>query len=190
LKLANESHGLSRKGFTREAAERMLHYAWPGNVRELRNVVQSTAVLGKGSYLTVEDLPSELTDPGHEARPLPMAYGEQGQYPGGSGDPLLAHTLFSLAADLKEVLRRLDQLEARMSGVSPSGSDPEHWRKDASVAEVTPIKVDVSGDLESAEKTVIQASLSQNGGNRRQTAEQLGISERTLYRKLRRYGLG
>jgi len=190
LKLANENHGLSRKGFTREASERLLHYAWPGNVRELRNVVQSTAVLGKGNYLTVEDLPSELTDPGHEARPLPMAYGGQGQYPGGAADPLLAHTLFSLASDLKEVLRRLDQLEARMSGVAPKDSDPEHWRKDASVAEVTPIRVDLSGDLESAEKTVIQASLSQNGGNRRLTAEQLGISERTLYRKLRRYGLG
>ncbi len=77
-----------------------------------------------------------------------------------------------------------------MSGVAGKAEGPEHWRKDASVAEVTPIRVDVSGDLESAEKTVIQASLNQNGGNRRQTAEQLGISERTLYRKLRRYGLG
>ena len=190
LKLANETHGLARKGFTREASERLLHYAWPGNVRELRNVVQSSAVLGKENYLTVEDLPSELREPGREVRPLPMAYGDQGPYGGGASDPFLAHTLFALATDLKEVLRRLERLEARLGGAAPQSKDSEHWGTEAPVAEVTPIRVDVSGDLESAEKTVIQASLGQNGGNRRLTAEQLGISERTLYRKLRRYGLG
>jgi DNA-binding NtrC family response regulator len=45
------------------------------------------------------------------------------------------------------------------------------------------------GDLASAEKAMIAAALRQNEGNRKRAAEQLGIAERTLYRKLRRYGL-
>jgi len=46
------------------------------------------------------------------------------------------------------------------------------------------------GDLQSAEKALISAALHNSAGNRRQAAERLGISERTLYRKLKLYGLG
>jgi two-component system, NtrC family, response regulator HydG len=45
-------------------------------------------------------------------------------------------------------------------------------------------------DLASAEKALIEATLRQFDGNRRRTAAQLGIGERTLYRKLKQYGLG
>jgi DNA-binding NtrC family response regulator len=57
-------------------------------------------------------------------------------------------------------------------------------------AEFTPLHPDAPVDLAGAEKALIAAVLQQHAGNRRHTAEQLGISERTLYRKLRRYGLG
>jgi len=46
------------------------------------------------------------------------------------------------------------------------------------------------GDLQSAEKALIAAALEATGGNRRRAARRLGISERTLYRKLKHYELG
>jgi DNA-binding NtrC family response regulator len=187
LAQANETHGLRRRGFTREAMEWMMRYRWPGNVRELRNVVQSMAVMGRGEYLGREDLPPDLTQDAQEGRPLPATYG-----PGraeGTQDPLLAHTLMALLNDMKEVLRRLERLEARLGGVPGAGA-ARSWGEAADLAEVTPVGADLPQDLEGAEKAMIQAALRHFRGNRRKAAEQLGISERTLYRKLKRYGLG
>ena len=60
---------------------------------------------------------------------------------------------------------------------------------EAQDAEFDPVVSEMPGDLASAEKAMIAAALRQNDGNRKRAAEQLGIAERTLYRKLRRYGL-
>jgi transcriptional regulator of acetoin/glycerol metabolism len=46
-----------------------------------------------------------------------------------------------------------------------------------------------AGDLQTAERALIQAALQAAAGNRRRAAERLGISERTLYRKIKGYGL-
>jgi len=55
--------------------------------------------------------------------------------------------------------------------------------------EFSPLGGEEGGDLQAAERTLIQQALRATGGNRRQAAERLGISERTLYRKLKHYGL-
>ena len=54
----------------------------------------------------------------------------------------------------------------------------------------SPLTDDQAGDLQTAEKSLIESALKTTGGNRRQAADRLGISERTLYRKIKLYGLG
>ena len=106
---------------------------------------------------------------------------------------LLTSTLLGLMADVRHILEalhdlqtRMERLESRMAGRVPPQSD---WEDLASDAEFTPLHPEVASDLRSAERSLIQAALRQCGGNRRKTAEQLGISERTLYRKLKEYDL-
>jgi transcriptional regulator with PAS, ATPase and Fis domain len=53
----------------------------------------------------------------------------------------------------------------------------------------SPLQGEKAGDLQTAERTLIESALRQAGGNRRQAADRLGISERTLYRKIKLYGL-
>ncbi|WP_372725863.1 sigma-54-dependent transcriptional regulator [Novipirellula sp.] len=58
---AAESCGREIEGFDREAIAALQSYGWPGNVRQLENIVERAVLLGRGSILTVEDLPPEVT---------------------------------------------------------------------------------------------------------------------------------
>ncbi len=61
LREATETCGREISGFDRAAMEVLEGYAWPGNIRQLENVVERAVLLSRGSQLTVEDLPTELT---------------------------------------------------------------------------------------------------------------------------------
>jgi DNA-binding NtrC family response regulator len=67
LREAAEACGREVEGFDAEAMERLQTYAWPGNIRQLENVVERAVLLARGSRLTMEDLPPELSGrSGHE----------------------------------------------------------------------------------------------------------------------------
>jgi DNA-binding NtrC family response regulator len=60
LKRVSEEAGKPVEGFTPDAIAVLQRHSWPGNVRELQNVIERAVLLGKGSYVSVEDLPSHL----------------------------------------------------------------------------------------------------------------------------------
>ena len=111
---------------------------------------------------------------------------------------LWTSTLLALAADVRRLVDRVDDLSKRISRLegpvvqSPTDRDPQPsgWTGNADDADFVPIQPEGTGDLASAERAMIQATLRQVRGNRRKAAQQLGISERTLYRKLKEYGVG
>ena len=182
LEEARRRHGLAPKGLTREAMERLLQYAWPGNVRELRNVIASMAVLGRGEYLSYADLPPELRS-SHGAPPLPVAVANAQ----GANPEAVWTGLMGLMAEMHRLHARLDRIELRL-GLDAAQAPLRPVGDVTSEAEYVPVSGD-GGGLAAAERAMIESMLRQEGGNRRRTAKQLGISERTLYRKLREYGL-
>jgi DNA-binding NtrC family response regulator len=200
LRSAARRHGLKIRGFTRAAMGALLRYAWPGNVRELRNVVDASAVLARGEHIEVGDLPEEVRGTSLDA-PTVLPVRHAGGYAGeGAADPHLAdRTMLRILAELQRLADRIDDLAERLEEIqSPMGRDvgrlePEEvaglrWQE-AQDAEFDPVVSEMPADLATAEKAMIAAALRQNDGNRKRAAEQLGIAERTLYRKLRRYGL-
>ncbi len=84
LQEAGETSGRDIDGFDSEAMKVMQAYAWPGNVRQLENVVERAVLLARGSQLTIEDLPPELTgrpgnsfDSGQTSAPgMPVSMGD------------------------------------------------------------------------------------------------------------------
>jgi DNA-binding NtrC family response regulator len=199
LEEVNRQHGFRHRGFTVEAMKRLRGHAWPGNVRELRNVVSAMSVMSRGEFLGEDDLPTDFYDHARDGAYYPVPAGSVYGGEGGPADQLLTSTLLQILSDMKDILRRLDRIEERLpaSAVGPARGEldlDEGMRVPtgdltAAEAEFTSLAGEAPGDLPSAERALIDASLRQYAGNRRKAAEQLGISERTLYRKIQKYGL-
>ena len=60
LRMYGIEHNKEKFGITDETLEYMERYSWPGNVRELENVIERAVLLSKGSYITLDDLPSSI----------------------------------------------------------------------------------------------------------------------------------
>jgi len=195
LRRENERYDLHVKGLSRATEQAFLDYDWPGNVRELLNTISSLVVLKQRGMIEVEDLPAEMRlGVSDESRFLPVAL-DQGDTMGVDLG-LLAGTLLELRQDIKEIKAMLvrgdnvsvarDNWPGGQAPLRHSGSVVETFSADNSYG---PLQEARSGDLQTAEHSLIEAALATTGGNRRQAAERLGISERTLYRKIKHYGL-
>ena len=133
------------------------------------------------------DLPTELLhgDAGAIAPYLPIAVGTP--QAGALDLALLTSTLLELRQEMREIKALLQGRIAGVPGRIPvDGGVVETF---ASEAGYSPVPGDELGDLQTAERTLIESALLAAGGKRRQAAERLGISERTLYRKIKQYGL-
>ena len=191
----NERHGLHVRGLTRAAEQVLVDYDWPGNIRELRNTISSVVVMKQRGMIDVKDLPGEFLHGGGDSfLPVPMAMANNSNIDLG----VLATGILELRHDIQEVKNLLQDLlgQTGRGGRWPSHDD---GRIDplGKVEETfsagngfSPLDEEQGGDLQTAEKALIEAALKASGGNRRQAAQRLGISERTLYRKIKVYGLG
>jgi DNA-binding NtrC family response regulator len=183
----NGKHGFNVRGIARPALELLMNYAWPGNVRELRNLVSSIVVLKRSGMIEAVDLPTEILDGGSIHRStLPVPLHRTGQ----SFDlELLATTLLEMRQELREIKAMLGgRLDPPLRHGQPVYGTPvvETFVGETGYSTEPALG---QGDLESAERSLIEQALRNTGGRRREAAERLGVSERTLYRKLRKYGL-
>jgi DNA-binding NtrC family response regulator len=188
LEQENLRHGLSLRGLSKPALRVLEQYGWPGNIRELRNVVSSLVVLKQAGMIEADDLPEDLVDAVAHTGSSPHMPVTLGQAPReGLEMEIITRTLWELRNDIKEIKARL-----LGEGHSPAWQESVSGRvvdTYAGESGYSTEPIHEGGDLQSAERTLIEAALRATGGRRRQAAERLGISERTLYRKIRKYGL-
>ena len=186
LEQENRELGFSLRGVARPALDLLSAYPWPGNVRELRNAIRSMAVFKQTGMIQTSDLPEEILTgraPGHTPNlpvPLPtMSAGRETE--------LIMATLLEMREDIKRI-------KSALGGGGPvQGPFGFDGRVVDTFAGETGYSIDPvggDGDLESAERALIEQALRATGGKRRLAAERLGISERTLYRKLKKFDLG
>ncbi len=154
------------------ALELLMKYDWPGNVRQLRNFAdRMLALKGKGLVET-DDVEGFLDEQYIGARNLPVSTGKTIEE---AGHELIYHAILSLGNEVR-MLR--DLITAHLPSDSQSADSDE-----------SP-PAGEAGSLEAMEEDMIRAVLVQTDGNRREAARILGLGERTLYRKLKKYQLG
>ena len=195
------SNEILYRGFMPDAIRVMKQYDWPGNIRELKNFVEKIMVLEKGERITVDmvnrELNDVLLDSVSDNVQLPIAINRSSEQ---AEIDIILRQLFLLRQDT-ELIRNLiaGDKESNMLEVNPTISNDSMKVispiPDSSM-EVTEdgqplIRDDAIGEIlmKNLEKEAIIRTLRFYNNNRRKTSKSLGISERTLYRKIEDYNL-
>ena len=196
------SNEILYRGFMPDAVRIMKQYDWPGNVRELKNFVEKIMVLEKGERITSEMVSRELEDvlnePILDNLKLPIAVNKT---TGQAEIDIILRQLFSLKQDT-EIIRTIlssDNNDTSILSVNPIIQNDNlkiiNPINDKAL-EVTEdgqplIRDDAIGEIrmKDLEKEAIIRTLRFYNNNRRKTARSLGVSERTLYRKIEDYKL-
>ncbi len=191
-------------GISADAMHILMSYTWPGNVRELRNLIESMVVLSPGREIGPADIPRQIRE-GGGARFLPVHVGHVVRGAAGAeGRELefLVRSMLELRLQVEELRRRMDddtrepggwlgEVQPPVAIGSGDGARATATAIEPPGQELPPSVVTLRSGMTMAEieRVAIEAALRDTGGNRRKAAEILDIGERTLYRKLRDYGI-
>ena len=180
-------------------------YKWPGNIRQLKNVAEQICIISQERNITAEALIQfGITDDSNTGRGLVLAnQASPGQHTYENEREWLVHALTSLGKEVKE-------LKEMINNQQTIHQQPTHILQDAEFsvapqyepAPVTHINLPSESiqnaveyveptprSMKEVEEMQIKEALQRNHFNRSRTAKELGISERTLYRRIKDYGL-
>ncbi len=196
-----------------EEARRILdNYEWPGNVRQLKNITEQLSVIEKDRIVTADIMKKYLPD--YYPNKLPAIYNKRviDEKTFSSEREILYKVLFDMKNDmnnLKKLVHEIVQKGANQDNIQEESenliqdieqnispvinqnnpSQQRFQKKTNSTIEDTEEFVEESLSLEDKEKELIQKALEKHNGKRKYAAQELGISERTLYRKIKEYDI-
>jgi transcriptional regulator with PAS, ATPase and Fis domain len=155
---------------TSDAMELLINYNWPGNIRELKNVIESAIALNRNGILDIDSFTPLLSFAVKEdsLRNLPIHINR-------TAEDLDREMIYRALIDIKKDLIDLKQIALR--------NEPDVKVYNTAITEDEPLS------LEELEKRAISNALTTTKHNKRKAAKLLNISERTLYRKIKDYGL-
>lgn len=209
-----EKYKLPKVTLTDDAKVLMMKYKWPGNVRQLKNVTEQMSVLSKERVVDSQILEQYIPqDP--ESTQLATIQ-KAGAHSYESEREILYKILYELRGNVAELKRDLNSLRKQMNETTPAtGTEslidkktlplPAHegrfgtgittirgaQQRHEDVVEAVAEEISDMGtmNLNDLGKQMVEKALERNMGNRKKAAAELGISDRTLYRRIKQYGL-
>jgi len=189
------NNDMAYRGFVPEAIRLMKNHLWKGNIRELKNFVESIIVLEKGERITSEMVAMQLGNKQSDASKNDALPVLTNQPTDTAERELILRQLFLLRQDVEFLKQLATPSQSGVDNINPSMIEAEndqivsnlHIDEDSEFF----IKNSSIGDMmiEDLEKEAIIRTLKFFSNNRRASAKSLGMSERTLYRKINQYGL-
>ena len=178
---------------TEEATEVLKAYYWQGNVRQLKNVAMQISLIEERREISAEVLSHYL--PAHQMNRGLAIVNQQAQQEIPMEDlkmlynvvAILKHKVDVLESQMQQMPRYTDEVVPYNPVTTASVSSSEGGDKIPDEPEEVDSLVEVK--MTDVQKETIRKSLVRNKGNRKATAAELGLSERTLYRKIKEYSL-
>ena len=176
-----------------DAMEILKNYAWPGNIRQLKNFVAQISVIEKERNISSETLNNYIPQKTTNEK-IPILFeGENGGEL--SEREILYKVLFDMKKDLTELKKITSDLMQKEGKTNETSTKIFDDLEDGNVTLIPnkntdeAINVPQNLSLFQQEKILIERALEKHKGKRKYTAEELGISERTLYRKIKEFDL-
>lgn len=210
-----EKYKLPKITLDDEAKQVMLKYKWPGNVRQLKNITEQMSVIAEKRVIDREEI-LRFIPQDTESTELALVDKGQGSHSYESEHKILYKILYELRGNVCDLRRDLNnvrkQLEtyreleetAHYRHLATEGAQtlpattqdafrPDDKEVEDAVAEeiqeTRPQKEEESLNLNDNQRQMVVRALERNNGNRKKAAQELGISDRTLYRRIKEYGL-
>ena len=212
-----ETYHLPKITLTEDAKAMMLRYKWPGNVRQLKNITEQMSVLSTEREIDAKALTQFIPEDPESTELAPIS--KNGSHSYESEREILYKILYELRGNVSDLRQEMANLRKQLDETQRLNSVGGFNAKLSSVAneeehlpasEVHPVVrhhavtlnplpiVDAEAEeiaepkslnLNDFERKMVVEALEKNGGNRKKAARDLGISDRTLYRRIRQYGL-
>ena len=193
-----EKYHLPKITLTTDAKQLLLRYKWPGNVRQLKNITEQMSVLSEAREIDAAML-EQFIPSGPESTML-ATISTNGNHSYESEREILYKILYELRGnvsdlrrDMNSLRKQLDENQAINAKVAEIATAPPLPVTRSSLpveeAEAEEISEPETLNLNDLGRQMLEKALERNGGNRKKAAQELGISDRTLYRKLKQYGL-
>lgn len=199
-----EKYGMNRITLTDEAKAIMLRYKWPGNVRQLKNITEQMSVLSTTRVIDAETL-SKFIPQDKESTQLATTT-PTGSHSYESEREILYKILYELRGNVSDLRREMTNLRKQIDdnrtldnfaaaqqvhALQPATFSPYQDVEAEEIRENSSTQHDDNESLNLSDigRQVVEKALERNGGNRKKAALELGISDRTLYRRIKQYGL-
>ena len=199
-----EKYRMDKVVLTEEDKQMLMRYKWPGNIRQLKSITEQLSVLSTERLITPAIL-SRFIPQDQETTQLATLHSE-GDHSFENEREILYKILFELRSNVNEMRREMSTLKKQMEDVKVSGQPGAAPLPTTHLAPIQPVSA-INPAMEDAEaeeyvepepenlnvndwsRQALEKALLRNGGNRKKAALELGISDRTLYRRLKQYGL-
>ena len=204
----SEKYKMDRVTLTDEAKQMLMRYKWPGNIRQLKSVTEQISIFSKERLITPEIL-AKFIPQDQDTTQLATIHHENSDHSFENEREILYKILFELRGNVNDMRREMRTLKKQIEDVQSvktiSATDAIHSTHLAPIQPIQPIppaledaeaeeyveleKEPENLNLNELGKQMLQKALDRNNGNRKKAALELGISDRTLYRRLKQYGL-
>ena len=201
LQMAERFH-MEKITLSEEAKQLMLRYKWPGNVRQLKNITEQMSVLSEKREIDAKTLMRFIPQDPESMQLAPIS--TPGAHSYENERELLYKILGELHENVKDLRRDMNSLRKQLddarnieqhtgfNAYAPLDTHPATLQptvQQAEEAEAEEIQEPEVLNLNDISRQMVEKALERNGGNRKKAAQELGISDRTLYRRIRQYGL-
>ena len=207
-----EKYRMDKVVLTDEAKQMLMRYKWPGNIRQLKSITEQLSILSTERTITPAIL-SQFIPQDQETTQLATIH-KDGDHSFENEREILYKILFELRSNVNDMRREMTSLKKQMEDVqvaapvSTAAPLPTTQLAPTNLSPLTPHLspltsaedaeaeeyVEPAPELENLNvnewsRQALEKALDRNGGNRKKAAQELGISDRTLYRRLKQYGL-
>ncbi len=208
-----DKYRIPKVTLTEDAKQVLLNYKWPGNVRQLKNITEQISILSESRELNAAALRQYIPEDPESTQLTTISPAGKHSYE--SEREILFKILYELRGNVSELRRDLTGLRKQLNEAHDMGEALQYQRQSyidstapgmpatinetranamtlhsAVEAEAEEIQTEPESlNLTNLGRQMVEKALERNGGNRKKAAQELGISDRTLYRRIRQFGL-